>query len=86
MSERFLSHPSVRHVASCLEAAGHRHGVIALDDTARSAEEAAAALGVETGAIVKTLVFTAGDPETPVIALVAGDRQCDVKALSLIHI
>ena len=82
MSERFLSHPSVRHVASCLETAGHRHGVIALDDTARSAEEAAVALGVETGAIVKTLVFTAGDPETPVIALVAGDRQCDVKALA----
>ena len=47
MSERFLSHPSVRHVASCLEASGHRHGVIALDDTARSAEEAAAALGVD---------------------------------------
>ncbi len=44
MSEHFLSHPSVRHVASCLEAAGHRHGVIALDDTARSAEEAAAEL------------------------------------------
>ena len=82
MSERFLSHPSVRHVASCLEAAGHRHGVIALDDTARSAEEAAAALGFETGAIVKTLVFTAGDPERPVIALVAGDQQCDVKALA----
>ena len=82
MSERFLCHPSVRHVASCLEAAGHPHPVIALDDTARSAEEAATALGVETGAIVKTLVFTAGDPATPVIALVAGDRQCDVKALA----
>ena len=82
MRERFLSHPSVRHVASCLEAAGHPHGVMALDDTARSAEEAAAALDVETGAIVKTLVFTVGDPKTPVIALVAGDRQCDVKALA----
>jgi len=82
MSERFLSHPSVRHVASCLDTAGHPHGVIALDATARSAEEAAAALGVETGAIVKTLLFTTGDPETPVIALVAGDRQCDVKALA----
>ena len=82
MSERFLSHPSVRHVASCLDTAGHPHGVIALDATARSAEEAAAALGVETGAIVKTLLFTAGDPETPVIALVAGDRQCDIKALA----
>ena len=62
MNERFLSHPSFWHVASCLEAAGYPHGLIALEDTARSAEEAAVALGVEKGAIVKTLVFTAGDP------------------------
>ena len=82
MSEKHLSHPSVRHVAACLQAAAHPHGVIALDDTARSAAEAAAALGVETGAIVKTLMFMAGRPEAPVIALVAGDRQCDVAALA----
>ena len=82
MSEKHLSHPSVRHVAACLQAAAHPHGVIALDDTARSAAEAAAALGVETGAIVKTLMFMAGRPEAPVIALVAGDRQCDVTALA----
>ena len=89
MSEKHLSHPSVLHVAACLEAAAHPHGVIALADTARSAAEAAAALGdetgtvVETGAIVKTLMFMAGDPEEPVIALVAGDRQCDVAALAV---
>ena len=82
MSEKHLSHPSVRHVSSCLAAAAHPHEVIALDDTARSAAEAAAALGVETGAIVKTLMFMAGSPEAPVIALVAGDRQCDVEALA----
>ena len=82
MADKHLSHPSVRHVAACLQAAAHPHDVIALDDTARSAAEAAAALGVETGAIVKTLMFMAGDPEMPVIALVAGDRQCDVKALA----
>lgn len=69
-------------MAACLEIAAHPHDVIALDDTARSAAEAAAALGVETGAIVKTLMFMAGDPEEPVIALVAGDRQCDVAALA----
>lgn len=89
MSEKHLSHPSVLHVSACLEEAAHPHGVIALDNTARSAAEAAAALSgdtatlVETGAIVKTLMFMAGDPEEPVIALVAGDRQCDVAALAV---
>ena len=82
MSERFLSHPSVQHVTACLSDAGHPHEVIALEDTARSAEEAAAALSVETGAIVKTLMFVTGAAEDPVIALVAGDRQCDVKVLA----
>ena len=82
MSERFLSHPSVQHVTAWLSDAGHPHEVIALEDTARSAEEAAAALSVETGAIVKTLMFVTGEAEDPVIALVAGDQQCDVKSLA----
>ena len=82
MSDRFLSHPSVQHVTECLSRAGHPHDVIALEDTARSAAEAAAVLGVETGAIVKTLMFVTGEDEEPVIALVAGDRQCDVTALA----
>ena len=82
MAEKFLSHPSVRHVATKLTDAGHPHRVIALADTARSAQEAAAALGVEVGAIVKTLMFVHGEDETPVIALIAGDRQCDAAALA----
>ena len=82
MSDAFLEHPPVRHVAACLTAAGHPHPVIALADTARSAAEAAAVLGVEVGAIVKTLMFVAGSDDMPVIALVAGDRQCDVAALA----
>jgi len=82
MSDRFLSHPSVQHVTSCLARAGHPHEVIALEHTARSAEEAAAALGVQTGAIVKTLMFVTGEAADPVIALVAGDRQCDLAALA----
>lgn len=83
MTERFLSHPSVQHVTACLTKASHHHEVLALENTARSAEEAAAALTVETGAIVKTLMFVTGEVEAPVIALVAGDRQCDVKALAI---
>ena len=83
MSDRYLSHPSVRHVVARLAEAGHQHDVIALADTARSAWEAAAALGVEVGAIVKTLMFVHGGDEAPVIALVAGDRQCDADALAV---
>ena len=82
MSRAFLDHPSVRHVMACLAVAGHGHEVIALADTARSAKEAAAALSVEVGAIVKTLMFVAGKDDAPVMALVAGDRQCDVAALA----
>ena len=50
MADKHLSHPSVRHVAACLQAAAHPHDVIALDDTARSAAEAAAALGAVAAA------------------------------------
>lgn len=83
MSDKYLSHPSVRHVVARLAEGAHQHDVIALADTARSAQEAAAALGVEVGAIVKTLMFVHGEHDAPVIALVAGDRQCDADALAV---
>ena len=83
MSDKSLSDPSVRHVVARLAEAAHQHDVIALADTARSAREAAAALGVEVGAIIKTLMFVHGGDDAPVIALVAGDRQCDADALAV---
>ena len=54
--------------------------MIELETTARTAEDAARSLGVPVGAIVKSLLFTIdGDP---VMALVAGDRRCDTRALA----
>ena len=70
---------SVQRVQAALTAAGSAAEIIALADTARSAEDAAASVGCDLGAIVKSLVFRVG--ERPVMALVAGDRQCDLKAL-----
>ena len=76
---------ATRHVRACLEAAGLDGQVLTLSETSRSAEEAAAAIGVPVGAIVKTLIFTITEHETdkvwPVAALVSGDRQCHMKAL-----
>lgn len=53
--------------------------MIALGASARTAEEAAAALDVPPGAIVKSLVFTIDG--APVMALIAGDRRCVTRAL-----
>ena len=53
---KYIQHPSVQRVVAALSAAGQTEDVIELEETARSAEEAAKALGVEVGAIVKTLI------------------------------
>ena len=81
---KYTQHPSVQRVVAALSAAGHTEDVIELEETARSAEEAAKALGVEVGAIVKTLIFKLKSEvsDTPVAALVSGDRRCSTKALS----
>lgn len=77
--EAILEHAGVRRVRAALVERGAGERVIALGDAVRTAAQAAAALGCEVGAIVKSLVF-AQDGQA-VMALVAGDRQCDVAAL-----
>ena len=54
---------------------------------ARTALDAAAAIGVDVGQIVKSLVFAVGDPDDrshgePVVALVCGDDQLDEARLA----
>lgn len=71
---------SVRHA---LAEAGLDGRLCQLDDTARSADDAAASLNVDVAQIVKTLIFTfeatsgvfAGQV-FPIAALISGDRQC----------
>ncbi len=74
-----IAHPAVRRVQAALAEAGSGAQVIALVSTARSAEDAAASIGTPLGSIVKSLVFTVAGAS--VMALVAGDRRCDPKAL-----
>lgn len=69
-----LEKDTVKRVRKALVGAGVGDKVIELSETTRSAAEAAQALGVEQGAIVKSLVFTVGNRY--VLALVAGDRVC----------
>ena len=79
MTEDLKNRPAVQRVAQALASAGTSAEVLVLADTARTAEDAAASLGCELGAIVKSLVFAIGGQ--PVMALVAGDKRCNTKAL-----
>ena len=73
-------HPSTEKVAQALRDGGASGQVRQLADSTRTAQEAAAALGVPVGAIVKSLVFTAdGDP---VLVLASGDHQVDTAKIA----
>lgn len=74
-------HPTAARLAGRLRQRGLEIEVRTLSDSARTAELAAAALGVEVGQIVKSLVFLR-DGE-PVLVLCAGDRRVDAERLGL---
>jgi prolyl-tRNA editing enzyme YbaK/EbsC (Cys-tRNA(Pro) deacylase) len=74
-------HPTAARFAQRLKDRGIEIEVTTLSDSARTAPLAAAALGVEVGQIVKSLVFLReGDP---VLVLCAGDRRVDAERLGL---
>ena len=56
--------------------------VIVLEQTARTANDAATALGCKVGAIVKSLLFKAG--ENFILCLVSGDNKCSLNKLKKI--
>jgi prolyl-tRNA editing enzyme YbaK/EbsC (Cys-tRNA(Pro) deacylase) len=64
-----------QRVQTALHALGVEIEVLQLDASARTAPEAAAAIGTELGSIVKSLVFLADGKA--VLVLVAGDRRAD---------
>ena len=57
--------------------------VIVLKDTARTAQDAAAALGCDVGAIVKSLLFKTED--SFILCLVSGDKRCSLNKLKEIN-
>jgi prolyl-tRNA editing enzyme YbaK/EbsC (Cys-tRNA(Pro) deacylase) len=73
-------HPHLERVAAALRAGGASGQVRQLTESARTAQEAADALGVPIGAIVKSLVFLADG--TPVLVLASGDHRVDTERLA----
>jgi len=69
----------VQRVIAALNAMGHPHAPVMLDDAARTAQQAADALGVELGQIAKSIIFRRKPDERAVLVVTSGDRRVDEK-------
>ena len=72
-------HASSQRLQDRLQDLGLSVRVKELTNSTRTAAEAASAVGVEVGQIVKSLVFV--DEEGPLLCLCAGDRRVDTAKL-----
>ena len=75
-----LDHRNVRAVVAGGAALGLDVEPVAFPDDTRTAEDAAAAIGVEVGQIVKSMVFLVDGQ--PVVALVSGVNRVDEQKLA----
>ena len=80
-----LDHPSVRRVLSALSDAGVTGEVVVLDGAARTAAQAAEALGTAVSAIANSLVFVAAlsdGSQIPLLVLTSGGHRVDTDHLA----
>jgi Cys-tRNA(Pro) deacylase len=77
-----LDKESVKRAEKFLKDFDQSLEVIVLENSARTAKDAAIALGCDVGAIVKSLLFKTGDNFT--LCLVAGDKRCSLNKLKKI--
>jgi prolyl-tRNA editing enzyme YbaK/EbsC (Cys-tRNA(Pro) deacylase) len=82
-----LAHPSVARVRAALAEAGVHADVVVLDGAARTAAQAAAALGTSVAAIANSLVFvatTTAGARVPLLVLTSGGHRVDTEHLASI--
>ena len=77
-----LDKEPVKRVEKFLKGFDQSLEVIVLENSARTAKDAAIALGCDVGAIVKSLLFKTEDNFT--LCLVAGDKRCSLNELKKI--
>jgi len=77
-----LNKEPVKRAEKAIQAFDSELKIICLEQTARTAQDAATALGCNVGAIVKSLLFRTGD--NFVLCLVSGDKRCSLNKLKKI--
>jgi prolyl-tRNA editing enzyme YbaK/EbsC (Cys-tRNA(Pro) deacylase) len=74
----------VQRVARTLVDNGHPHTPVMLDDAARTAQQAADALGIQVGQIAKSIIFRRKSDDAAVLVITSGDRRVDEKKVDAI--
>jgi prolyl-tRNA editing enzyme YbaK/EbsC (Cys-tRNA(Pro) deacylase) len=74
----------VQRVARVLQEHGHPHTPVMLDDAARTAQQAADALGIHVGQIAKSIIFRRKSDDAAVLVITSGDRRVDEKKVDAI--
>jgi prolyl-tRNA editing enzyme YbaK/EbsC (Cys-tRNA(Pro) deacylase) len=69
----------VQRVAKLLQDKGHPHAPVMLSDAARTAQQAADALGIQLGQIAKSIIFKRKPDAAAVLVITSGDRRVDEK-------
>jgi prolyl-tRNA editing enzyme YbaK/EbsC (Cys-tRNA(Pro) deacylase) len=69
----------VQRVAQVLRDKGHPHAPVMLSDAARTAQQAADALGIQLGQIAKSIIFKRKPDAVAVLVITSGDRRVDEK-------
>ena len=72
----------VQRVARLLQDRGHPHAQQMLDDAARTAQQAADALGIDLGQIAKSIVFRRKSDDVAVLVVTSGDKRVDEKKVA----
>jgi len=72
----------VLRVAEALLAKGHPHAPVMLDGAARTAQQAADALGICVGQIAKSIIFRRTTDDAAVLVVTSGDQRVDEKKVT----
>jgi prolyl-tRNA editing enzyme YbaK/EbsC (Cys-tRNA(Pro) deacylase) len=79
--ENVLQNPSVQRVTAKLKELGITGEVHVLSDSARTAQEAADALGILVGQVASSIVFKLDD-ESPLLVITSGRHRVDTKLVA----
>jgi prolyl-tRNA editing enzyme YbaK/EbsC (Cys-tRNA(Pro) deacylase) len=79
--ENVLQNPSVQRVSAKLKGLGIKGEVHVLSDSARTAQEAADALGILVGQVASSIVFKLDD-ESPLLVITSGRHRVDTKLVA----
>ncbi len=75
---------SVQRVARLLQARNHASLPVMLDAAARTAQQAADALGIVVGQIAKSIIFRRRADDVAVLVVTSGDRRVDEKKVEVL--